>query len=126
MAVWGGSVYVLTLDSALYQKGTVAGRQAVREARWIPLTEGWVRGHWAVLHSLTVPVSNTGTIRHSSRASTTVSVRWISCLLDSMMLKRKLEWEGWRCVAGWHRGPTKRCGADQIYQQTVFETQSYK
>lgn len=28
---------------------------AVREGRWIPLTEAWVRGHWAVLHSLTVP-----------------------------------------------------------------------
>lgn len=62
------------------------------------LTEGWVRGQWAVLHSLTVPVSNTGAIGHSSQARTTVLVRWISCHMDGMTLKRKLESAGWQCV----------------------------
>lgn len=59
------------------------------------LTEGWVRGQWAVLDSLAVPVSNTGAIGHSSQARTTVLVRWISCPMDSMTLKRKLELVGW-------------------------------
>lgn len=100
MAVWGRSVYVFTLDSVLYQRG------AAREG-WIPLTEGWVRGHRAAMRSLTVPLSNTGTVWHSSRARTTVLVRCISCHLDSMTLKRKLELDGWHCVTGWQRGPAK-------------------
>lgn len=99
---------------------------AVREGGWIPLTEAWVRGRWAVLHSLTVPLSRAGTVWHSSRASTTVLVGCISCHLVSMTLKRKLELEGWHCVTGRQRGPAKRCGVDQTYQQTVSDTPSDK
>lgn len=63
------------------------------------LTEDWVRGQWAVLHSLTVPVSNTGAIAHSSQARTTVSVRWISCHTDRMTLRSKLRVGRWALMA---------------------------
>lgn len=77
-------------------------------------TEGWVRGQWAALHSQTVPVSNTGAIGHSSQARTAVLVRWISCHMDSVTLKRKLEWAGWHCGAGWHRGANKKIGGGAV------------
>lgn len=87
------------------------------------LTEGWVRGQWAVLHSLTVPESNTGAIRHSSQARTTGLARWISCHMGSMTLKRKLELVSWHCVAGWHGGLTKRwCASNSPFDRENFHT----
>lgn len=53
-------------------------------------TEGWVRGQWAALHSLTVPESNTGAIQHSSQARTTVLVRRISCHMGSVATEEKV------------------------------------
>lgn len=46
------------------------------------LAEGWVRGQWALLHSLTVSVSTTGAVGHSSRASTAVQGKWITYHMD--------------------------------------------
>lgn len=78
----------------------VHGREAGSEGGEMDATlaEGWVRGQWAVLRSLTVPVSNSGVIGHSNQARTTVLVKWISCHMDSMTPKRKLEWAGWHCA----------------------------
>lgn len=47
----------------------MADRQGKRGKKDATLTESLVRCQWAELHSLTVPVSNTGVTQHSKDSS---------------------------------------------------------